>query len=559
MFSHEGLSIGEMFEAMMGNYLQEVLRHLDVFSKILDVHWDIAQLIVPHSSEVASATTGPFARFQVHLVPRVGEFVAKNRGLAFKALGEPHAEEVILFPAQPWLRSFVQIVYNFCISTVVPRRKIRILVSDYWRNIKPFIEKMDDVELVFVDRKEVRNIPWRDLFKYRMRFIHPLDMLTSGTVKMASIKQQEFKAQWDSAKHSVAAMSGFMYRDLNWWELVEPVFTYVVSIYSERVVADIESTKRMLGNFSINRVLIRASISGQHHFFIMGELPHHYGIPSIEIQHGIGVGIMDPHSAFGLMHADYVAAYGPMVERGFARSGYAKERIVSTGSPRFDRYYTERDTLTKEERDKKICEMGLDPKRPIVFVVMQEESNHLELAASSFSSYECRDFIDSLKVIRDAIPELQMILKFRSPGQRAIYEDYIAKTLPREGIVLKDGDAFSLLLLSDLVYSCFSTLLNECIMGRKPVILYPLKKGDTYFYDAHKDGVLTVPLLADSQPLPTREVIEYTKKLINNKEFYRESVEKGQTYLKNNVLFTGDAATRVATLIRTATKPIVSN
>ncbi len=549
--TYKGISIGGMIEAAFSHYLQEVQGSLYIFESILDSHKDVECFIVPHSTIRTGPNTGPFAQFQASMIINVGKFVTQHHAIAFKSIGVMHETKTVLFPHQTfWRRLFLQ-VYNFCMNTFVSRRSVRILASDHWRNIRTVIERMDDTELVFVDRKEIRNIPLAQLLKYRIRFVHPLDALTQDTRTIAKAQQKEFRISWSEAKKVVGALPGFTHQGVNWWPLVEPALSFVVETYAERFIADIESIASILTKEQINRVLIRASVSGQHHFFIMGELPQQLGIPSVEIQHGIGVGILGPHSAFGHLHADFVAAYGPFVRHAFVRSGYAPERIQLTGSPRFDRYVTERDAVNPEIRDKKLIALGLDPKRPVIFVVMPAELHGCMFGTTNLLSYEYREYLQSLRDIKEALPEIQYIFKFRSHALLDVYSDYAHTLFPEGGISLQSGDPFPLILLSDFVYSCFSTLASECIMGRKPVILFPLKASDAYFYEAHKDGIISVPRINEKIGLPVQEVIAVSRKLINDKTFYIDAVKKGEQYLSENFTFTGDAAKQVADFLQT--------
>ncbi len=553
-FTHRGLSLGEMFEAVMALHFQGVLSYLLVFEKILDANPGLERLVIPRSGAAVPQTGGMFARFETRLVADVGVFCARRRGVACELVGEDKDRGMILFPPQPRLRALLLRSYNALIRAFAPRRPLKILVSDHWRNISPFIEKMNDAELVFVDRKELRNIPLRQLWKHRVRFIHPLDLEGARLRELAREKQKEFAREWKRAKPAVAALPDFTTDGINWFSVVEPVFDTLVEEYAERVVADIESIRLILEQENINRSLVRASISGQHHFYIMGELPRSLGVPSIEVQHGIGVGILDPHSAFGQMHVDYIAAYGPLVQRAFVKTGYAAERIVPTGSPRFDRYIREREHTGPDERAAGLRTLDLDPEKPVALVIMQEETPHLALGAPAFDSYEFRDFALALRNIQKQIPGLQYILKFRSAALQEKYRPYLEELFTDGGAVPASGDAFPLVLASDFVYACFSTLASECLMARKPTILFPLKKGDTYFYNAHKDGMLTVPLIDDASGLPVREVIEVTQKLIGDKAFYAEAVRKGERYLAENFTFDGRAADRVADFIRRVRK-----
>ncbi|MDP2665117.1 MAG: hypothetical protein Q8P23_00500, partial [bacterium] len=226
-----------------------------------------------------------------------------------------------------------------------------------------------------------------------------------------------------------------------------------------------------------------------------------------------------------------------------------------TGSPRFDRYFKERDTLTTTSRNEKLIAMGLDPKRPVIFVVMPLESERFMFGSTDLTSYEYRDYLRSLQALKGSIQEIQYILKFRSLSQLEAYRSFIEELFPNGDVATEHGDMFSLALLSDMVISSFSTSVCECIMARKPVVLYPLKATDTYFYEAHKDGVMSVPFLTESSGVPTREIIEVTHKLLNDKIFYAEAVKRGEQYLSENFTFTGDAAQKVADFLRVTSLP----
>lgn len=552
---HENIAIGEMIEASLYMYLQEARGYLYVFEQIFNKHSDIDRLILPHSGRGVSVTAGPFAYFQAQVVVDAGRFYTQHRGIAFETLGVTANKKTTLFPKQSFLKTAFLRAYNFLINRLVPRRTLHIYVSDCWENIKSIIEKMDDTELIFADRKELKCIPWRTLWKHRIRFMHPLDILTPEIRVLAKSKQKEFKSEWQKSKEAVRALPDFTCNDLNWWPLVEPALSFMVETYTERMVADIESIKKILRKENIQRVLVRASISGQHHLFILSKLPSSLGIPSMEIQHGIGPGTLHPHSVFGNFYTDYFISYGLIIQKYFVKNGYAKERVPPLGSPRIDRYFKERDTFTMKDRERKLLELGLDPKRPVILVIMVSENIGFPLGATDLTSYEFRDFLLSLLNVRKAIPASQFILKFRSPSQYEMYREYVEEMFPTEGITAQYGEVFSFVPLSDFVYSPFSTAAVECLMGRKPVILFPLKVGEKYFYEAHKDGTVTVPLLTAETRVPLQEVILVTRKLIYDKKFYTDSVERGKKYLSENFTFTGNAALRVADFLRKAPLP----
>ncbi len=553
-FAYKHLRLGEMLEAAFCGYLLQVRGYIEIYEHIFAAHKQVERLVVPYSTQRVTATAGPFARFEVEAAVSTGAWYAQKMQLVFETLGVSRVEQKTLFPKQSFASAAFLRVYNMLIR-LLPRKQLSIVVSDHWRNLSTMVAHLPQAEFVFVERKEITQIPWRKLLAHRVRFIHPLDMTTRRIRIQAKRTQQTFAAAWAEAKTVLPALPGFQTSQGSWFEIVEGAFAYMVTVYAERIVADIESMQRLLLKERAARVLIRASISGQHHFFILGEMSRQFGIPSIEVQHGIGVGILDPHSAFGHMHADYVAAYGPLIQRAFVRNGYAPERVIPTGSPRFDRYIPEREAYTEAMRRELLEQLKLSAQKPVVCVIMPTESTGSVLGSVDFSSYEFRDFVRALKDIQTQVPHVQYILKFRSPEQLARYRTYVEGVMGQD-VALVSGDAFPFVLASDIVYTCFSTLAVECLIAKKPVILFPLKLGDIYFYNAHKDGALAMPLLGSGEAIPTTEIAAVTQRLLQDDTYYTEVVARGQRYIAENFTVTGDAAQQVAAFVERAASPV---
>ena len=543
-FSYSDLKFGEMFEGVLCDYLQQARYYLFVFERILESHPDAQRLIVPQSKRFVSATAGPFAAYEVGLVAKVAAYAAKAASISYETRGTLHVATAVLFPPQPLVRRVMLRTYNAMMKLCTPKRSLRIFVSDHWKNISSVMAHLTDAQLTVMDRKELRTIPWRELWKYRVRFVHPLDVLTPQMLVVARAERAKLKEQWRLARGEVEKLPGFQHAGTSWWPLVEDGFDNLVAVYSERIVADVEALRFILQKERTNRVLLRASISGQHHFFILGNVPPTLGTPSMEIQHGIGVGEVDPNGVFSRLQVEYLLAYGTLMQQAFVRNhGYEASRIVPVGSPRFDRYFTEHEALTPESRDAQVRTLGLDPKRPVVFVVMPEEV--VQLTPYCFSSYEFRDFLIALREVKQRLPEIQFILKFRyiTPSYRECAEE----VLPHDAALVDARDPYTLALLSDVVYSGNSTLVIETLIAKKPVVLFPLKSGDVYFKAAYQDAVIPVDTLD--------EVVAATKKLIETPEYAAAVVEKGTSFLHKNFAFDAHSADRVATFIRSLSLP----
>jgi CDP-glycerol glycerophosphotransferase (TagB/SpsB family) len=166
----------------------------------------------------------------------------------------------------------------------------------------------------------------------------------------------------------------------------------------------------------------------------------------------------------------------------------------------------------------------------------------IELTPFAFDSYELRDYFRELREILDALPAAQAIIKFRSKKVADRYEDYIIETLPAGRFVISYSDAFSMILLADIVCSPFSTMIYEGLLGKKPVVLYPVKKTDTYCRSEYEKGALPV-----SSP---DELVKSIGTLIEDEGAYAAAVQKGQHFLENNYSFDGQASERLADILR---------
>ena len=541
-FEHRGLRIGESVETDVFTYLQEARYYLFVFEQILKFHPTTRRIVVPCVSGKIPPAARPFTASQIRIIETVGEFFATKVNIEFKALGEPSTGKIAPFPQRFYINSLVLRIYNFVMFQFSSRDAFKIYVSDYWKNIELPIQMINrKVELIFVDRKELRNISFRNLWKYRIRFMHPLDTASLSNRTLARRRQEDFSAQWSTAKKTISLMPGFSFDQGNWWNLVQEGFSTLVEEYAERIVSDIESIQSFLEKEAVDRVLVRASVSAQHHFFILSVLPRRLGVASLELQHGIGVGIQDPNSVLSRLYADYIAAYGPLVKKWFVQNNYDSRRILSTGSPRFDHYISQRDSLTSEERSAKIVFLGLDPSHPIIFSVVQEEL--IQLMPYALSSYEVRDYFHTIKKISDSIPNVQFILKFRSASLAAYYRPYCEKLFSDCKIYFAiTEDPYKLSLLSTIAYSCYSTLAVETLVGGRPVLLYPVKTSDVFFKEALEDGMIKISSID--------ELHQITKQLLSDPAYYAEQVERGKEFIKNNFTFDDGASARIASLIQ---------
>jgi hypothetical protein len=541
-FQHRNIPLGEAVEPAIDSYLQQLLYQIHTLQTVLSKHKDLTCIVVPHSTYPVPPTAGPFAAFEGSIVVDTIRFLGAQKQYGYKTECIGNAlpvANVAVFPLQPRGLVLLLRLYNAIISLLVPAQSLKLFASEYWTHISAVFDCVDDVELVMMDRSEMRKIPWRQLLKHRMRFMHPLTEVDQDIVDISKERQSYFTTTWKSAKPIVAQMPYFHSGNLDWWPLAAGAFDFIVTRYAERIVSDAEGIRKILEREGIDKVLLRASMSlHQHHFYSAAKIAEGLSIPSIEIQHAGAM--MDPHSSFSRLETSYLAAYGTLTRNFLVRAhGVAPERVVPVGSPRFDRYLSIA-RITNEERDIKVRSLGLDPHKPIVLVGVPGEFASLSL--THHSSFEVAKTFADVRTLQAAIPDLQVLFKFRPRGASSLHRAYLQELFNDGRIAIAEyEDLFSMLQLADIVLSPNSSVIYEAMIAQKPVILFPWKMKDPHL-SIYMEGGIAVG--------PQETIVGVVKTLVGSQPSYAEAVQKGGEFLRKNYSFDGRAAERTALLVQ---------
>lgn len=537
-FTHRGIRLAEAAEPAVGIYLERFLYHFIPLQKVFAEYTNITEVIVPHSSAVVQASSGPFTKFEITTVFDIVCALAKEHGYMLNKLGTPPSGEVLPFP--PHMRSSIMFsIWNFCIRFLVPSRSIKIFASETWAHIAPFLSQMDNAELILMDRSEVRNIPWREIIRHRIRFMHPTALRSSALRRIRSEAQQNYRKCWKKARTAVGNMPYFTRDGTSWWPLIADAFDFFMEVYAERLIHDTEALALIYKKETVGKVLLRASVSAkQHHFFLAAKVASSLDIPSIELQHaGSVVDMANPQSR---LEASYLAAYGSLTSNLIStHHGYAPERMRAIGSPRFDRYLT-RPPLTETERREALSSVGLDSARPTILIAVPPEI--IELVAHVFDSYEQVRIYAALAYLQKAIPEVQIVFKFRGTSCTPLHRDYIAEVFGTGTYAIVSDDLFYRMQMSDIIFSSDSTAFYEAMIARKPLVLYPWKKTDAANIAVYEQAAPVV--------FEPAELIAETKRILVDILYQDELINRSSTFLHEYYAFDGHSSERMAVLLR---------
>lgn len=544
-FEYRGVRIGEAFESAIGWYLERVLYHVKVFEAIAEAHPHITRVVLPYSGIIVPDTARVLAAYEANVVVDAATLVAKRHGFEVTATGQVSVRGV----AQATSRSlryraqrFALKAINYAVRLTTRKKPVRVFASDYWRNIGPIIKSMNDVELVLMDRREFAIIPWRDIFVHRIRSIHPQDVLDARIQCIVDDHMAIVRAGWREVRESVRRLVADISGSNDLWDLLGPALDFLVEGFTGRVIGDTEAVFAILERERITRVLLRASVSSQHHFSIVEQVANVLKISSIELQHGMEVS--NPISPRSHLYCDYLAAYGAGVGDPFVRNyGYSRERIIGVGSPRFDHYG--KAVESPEARAKLLMELGLDPGRPVVSCAVQMEC--VDLSPYTFSSYDLVTYFAKMRALRDRVPTLQFIFKVKPRGIIPAYRRHVSDLFPDGGVALiDDRSILSIFGASDFVMCGDTTLVYEAMIIGRPLVLYPLKPSDEAFILTHReDGIV---------PDSDDDCASIVEQLANDSAFRAQVAARQQEALHTRYSFDGHASERVAELLRSPLK-----
>lgn len=537
-FEHKDIRIGETLEVNFDDYLEYVLHYMHIITRVFDAHSTVTRVVIFFSTSTVSAHSAALSPFVLNAPVDVVRYVARMRGILCEAAGSVFPlDRIKPFPSQRILHRVLLTFYNCCMA-LMPRRRQKVFASEYWRDIDAVVGPMRDTELVLMDKGEMRHISWRQRFAHRVRLLHPLQNASRAHRLIAAQRQEMFRQKWQTARTNVEAMPEFKWLDVSLWPIVERAFDFMVNIYAERVVSDIESIGSIFQRERIQLVMVRASVSAQHHFFVLTQVAERLGIPSVELQHSGGV--YDPRSPHSRLEAGHLAAYGSLTCALYEQVlGNAPDRLHVIGSPRFSQYVPALPSLETKRVDV-LCKLGFDPARPVVLVVVPKEGMTLKLASWTPDSYDVGHVFEACAEAARVLPSAQFLFKFRFKGYWSQHERYLKRLFPQGNYAVSEADLFSMIAVSNVVVTGFSTTMYETMMAKKPLVLYPWKP-DTYHNHIYGE---IAPILYD-QP----SFIADLSTVLNDERARLARTQSGECFLREYCALDGRSVDRMTRLL----------
>lgn len=534
---YRGISLLDPLRFSIHIYFINFLYYIDIIARLVEQEEGIGRLVVPVPSTPVSKTSSFLATYGVFTVVDAAHNVAESHGIVFEmAQGVPASIRISnklgksLFSLKRALFGAGLGVLNTLIA-FRPRRAVRILASDYWRNIVPTLRELPEAELVLLDRSEAVKAGFSAIWRHKIRFMH-IDHFLSGSARRGSLRYaQECLQKWLPIRTTLWDVADMTFRGVPLAPLCERIMTHLVKRAVPQVICNIEGTYAMYERLSPDAVLLRASVSEQLHFSILPLVAREVDIPALEVQHGGEY--LGPGSATRRHAAHFIAAYGPLVCDEFRALGYEEDRLLPVGSPRFDAYIKDAQKAIGRKKESSI--LTILSNTPTTSIGWQ------------YGTYSIEEYFKTLGDAVRKISNARLLVASRSILQ--VNEEARARGLAGVDYESAGTTPLSKLFVQADIFVCsYSTVVYEALLYRLPVILAafaPVAKmmADFHFSHFEKAGAL---LIAHSP----EELTVLLQKLSADPEARARMSKAGWEFMQKNFSFDGHASERIAKLIR---------
>ncbi len=530
-FSYRGIRFSKIFFSTLQSYFLIVLYWIDICTNLLAANPNIKKITVLPPAQTLPRSGAFIVRRELLAVNDSVMLVAAQRGVEVAALagGElPPAPRPETFAIMRTLWGAALAILNGLVSLTRPRRAVRVLASDYWRNIAPVLPHIPNVEVVMYDRKEVFSAGLKNIWRYRMRFMSAADFGEKGAHAGHEAAWDAVRKEWSARRASLVGES--LFRDISIRPLIDGFLDEIMQTAVPAQMQEIDRTYAMLEWLNPQVILLRATVSQQWHFLLFALVGQKLGIPSIELLHGmeyVGQGSFDKRHL-----ATYVGVYGAHTQRQLIAAGFPSAHIPIVGSPRFDQYHSaEAEKPAHEKKD------------TVIFCTAPDL-----FLGGTFDTYDIEHYFRTIAESVRGVPA-EVIIKLRpGPRRESFYRRAVAEAfsgIPHQ--VAQYEPLKDLFAQADMAVSCQSTVTLEALQCNIPLVLYAATALERMmlehnFRELAQAGA--VELCMDD-----RELLASVSKVVLDREMQERLAGSATTYLAREFAFDGKSAERTAELV----------
>lgn len=534
-FAYRGVALSQVYFLSLQSYLTRLLYYVDIVVNVATQHPQAGRVIVFPPAASGPSMGSILAHCKVRAFVDAVQVVAKKKGIDVFVAPQPEFTPLKnspqLFRVKRALFGLALAGMNAVVGVTCRPKKIRILASDYWKNLSPYVQNLPSVEIILVDRIEALKVGLKSIWKYRMRFLHTTT--TSNPDLERAHTRELFLHEWNAIKEA-NELDAFEFRGVSLAPLLEAAFDRLVPEAGEQLLCDIDDTHTFLSRVKPDIVILRSTVSTQTHFVVLAHAARKQGIPSIEMQHGLEY--YGPGSVSLRHRAEFTGVYGKLTAEQMNAVEDTSTTAVIVGSPRFDVYAA---SLQKEDAVQTSGALNILCVAPAV-----------DPGGDSPDTYDTEEYYAAIASAVRAVPNATVTIKFR-PGPNR--DSFVKRTLETvfAGIpyTIAQFESFAELYpKADIVISCYSTALIEGLQCGKPLVYFgpsPAQSmmGRHHFAPYEAAGAMRI---ATSQ----KELEEVISELAGAPGARKLLSDGAARYLAQEYSFDGQSGDRAADLIQ---------
>ena len=348
-------------------------------------------------------------------------------------------------------------------------------------------------------------------------------------------QSRELRRIWDQLQTSKRFRGQFQHNGMSLWPALQNPLRAIFVSQFPRMILWIEALKNIFE--SVQPCVVATVPDRKPVARIALALAKQYGVPSLTIQPAL----YSDHPQYGPLYADKVAVIDEHGREVYAkRGGITPERMVITGSPRWDSTFTSKQTLRTPKGEIR-RKLGLHPSEKLV--VFATEGVGIPLSNT-------QRMIQAVLYAMSPHDNTRLVIKLHPTESLEQYNGMFSDLdwTHHQPIIMKDIDLYSLLAVSDLLITGFSNVALEAALLDKPVLTINLT-GEPDPLPFVRDGIA---LGAYSEV----EIKQQFDRIICDDTSTREQLQaRRHQYMKRNPqLLDGKAVDRIIEMLRQMTR-----
>lgn len=262
-----------------------------------------------------------------------------------------------------------------------------------------------------------------------------------------------------------------------------------------------------------------------------------HGIPTFVIQHGVFGNILRKDQTVWAsqdnkrVYADYFCCWGKITKDWLVKSGIEEKRLILTGSPRYDSYFSNSLYNNYESGNILLATSGIPSNTFSIFSsvrCIEEYEKGIRSVCRAARSFPDKRFVVKLHPYADEGFDIVKVILEENPQANIIKNAGIVETIKNSDIVISTG----------------SSVLLEAMILHKPTIMLRYISGVEQQEISYSEFGASVGVDGNEESLK-----KAISEILNDKDLKEKLVARGQDYINGYLEFQGNSSHRLSQVI----------